>query len=328
MKRQRRPGASDSQDRGKDKPEIGKLERVDLRKVWNTEGAFTKWLEDNIGVLSEALDLTLDISKRGKRAGTFSVDMVAEDEQGNAVVIENQLTKSDHDHLGKVMTYLTSLGAKTAIWVVSDPRPEHIGAISQLNESPTASFYLVKLEAVRIGGSPCAPLLTLIVGPSDEAREIGEAKQERTERHKKLHAFWTGLLECAKRGTKLHASVSPAYGMYVGARAGVRGFSYNYVARKNDWYVELYIDRGKDSYDENKSLFDTLLRSRRAIEESFGEPLEWQRLEARRACRVKTRSSPSSYRDEAQWPAVQECMVDAMIRFERALKPHIGRLKE
>jgi hypothetical protein len=321
------PRASDSGHREKSKSGIGKLERVDLREVWRTEGAFTKWLEENIDVLSEALDLTLDSPKREKRAGTFSVDIVADDEQGKPVVIENQLTRSDHDHLGKLVTYLTALEAATAVWIVSDPRPEHTGAISRLNESPATSFYLVKLEALRIAGSPCAPLFTLIVGPSEEARRIGEAKQERSERHEKLRAFWTGLLERAKRSTTLHANVSPPDGAWVAAGAGMGGLSYSYVARKNDWHVELYIDCGKDSYDQNKALFDKLLRSRQPIENSFGDSLEWQRLEGRRACRVKTRSFPRSYRDEAQWPAMHESMVDVMVRFERALKPHIARLK-
>ena len=95
-----------------------------------------------------------------------------------SVVIENQLGTSDHDHLGKLITYLTAIDAKVGIWIVADPKPEHIGAISWLNQTNLADFYLVKLEAVRIEESLSAPLLTLIVGPSEESKQVGEKKQE------------------------------------------------------------------------------------------------------------------------------------------------------
>jgi hypothetical protein len=170
---------------------IGKIERVPLRTVWKHEAYdFTQWLEENLDVLNEALDLTLTGAEREQSAGSFSVDLVAEDEAGGTVVIENQLEKSDHDHLGKLVTYLTALGAKTAIWIVAEPRPEHVGAITWLNESSSASFYLVKVEAIRIGESPPAPLLTLIVGPSEEAREVGKTKKDLAERHLLCRRFW------------------------------------------------------------------------------------------------------------------------------------------
>ena len=122
----------------------------------------------------------------------------------------NQLEKSNHDHLGKVLTYLTSMDAKTAIWIVADPRPEHVKAINWLNESGSASFYMLKIEGVRIGDSPPAPLLTLIVGPSEEGREAGKAKKEMAERYGIRKRFWSGLLDQAKEKTKLHSGISLA----------------------------------------------------------------------------------------------------------------------
>ncbi len=105
---------------------------------------------------------------------------MGEDEAGNAIVIENQLERSDHDHLGKLITYLAAFEAKSAVWIVSDPRPEHMGAITWLNASGSgASFFLVKVEAIRIADSPAAPLLTLITGPSAETRQVVAQKQER-----------------------------------------------------------------------------------------------------------------------------------------------------
>ncbi len=306
---------------------IGKLERVSLREVWRHEAYdFTQWLQENIGVLNDVLGLSLSSAEREQSAGSFSVDLVAEDEAGNPVIIENQLERSNHDHLGKVITYLVGIGAKAAIWIVSDPRPEHVKAVAWLNESSAASFYLVKLEAVKIGDSPPAPLLTLIVGPSEESREVGKTKKEIAERHILRHRFWTELLERAKETTKLHAHISPSHYNWIGTGAGKQGLQFNYVVRQLDAQIELYIDRGKDKEGENKEIFDQLAAHREAVESAFGEPLEWQSLDERRACRIRKTVPQGGYRDEDRWPEIHEAMIDAMIRLEKALRPHIAKL--
>ncbi len=308
---------------------IGKIDRVPLRDVWKHEARdFTRWLEENIEVLNDILDLNLMTAEREKNAGNFSVDLVAEDDKGSPVVIENQLEKSNHDHLGKLITYLTAVGARTAIWIVSDPRPEHINAISWLNESNAASFYLLKVEAIRIGGSDPAPLLTLIVGPSEEGREVGKTKKEMTERHVIRHKFWTGLLDYAKTKTKLHAGLSPTEYNWIGTGAGISGLAYVYSLTKHAATVEFYIDRGKKAEKKNKKIFDQLHAAKDEIERVFGESLEWQHLEDRRACRIRKRTAVGGWRDDpAKWPNVYVAMVDAMIRLEKALKPHVQKLK-
>lgn len=134
---------------------IGKIERLPLREVWAHEAMdFTVWLQENTDVLGDTIGMSLSNPEREWSAGDFNVDIVAEDDAGNAVVIENQLERSDHDHLGKLLTYLVGLEARAAIWIVSDPRPEHVKAVAWLNESTSASFYLLKLEAVRSGCRP------------------------------------------------------------------------------------------------------------------------------------------------------------------------------
>lgn len=307
---------------------IGKLKRVPLREVWKHEAVdFTTWLEDNFDVLNDALDITISNVEREQTAGTFKVDLVAEDESGDLVIIENQLEKSNHDHLGKLITYLTVLEAKTAVWIVSDPRPEHVRAIAWLNEASSGAFYLLKVEAVKIGESPPAPLLTLIVGPSEESREAGETKRELAERQVIRRRFWTALLEKSKAKTRLHSNISPGKDSWIGTGAGRSGLSYNYVIRQHDADVELYIDRGKGLEDENKAVFDALTSSRESIEAVFYGQLDWQRLDGKQACRIKWHIDLAGYRDaESGWPDLQDAMIDAMIRLERALKPLIAKL--
>ena len=307
---------------------IGSLRRVALREVWPHEALdFTPWLEENIDELNSVIDLSLSVVEREQSAGDFSVDLVAEDESGNPVIIENQLERSNHDHLGKLITYLTQIGAKAAIWIVSDPRPEHISAISWLNESSSASFYLLKLEAVQIGDSLPAPLLTLIVGSSEDSQGVDDTKKELKERHVLRRRFWASLLGRAKDKTKLHSNRSAVDGNYIRTGTGTSGLGLSYVIQQHTSDIELYIDRGRDADDENEDILDRLERSKQEIEEAFGESLEWQRLEGKRACRISKRFSLGGYRDdEERWPEIQDAMIDGMILLEAALRPHIDRL--
>lgn len=307
---------------------IGKLQRVPLRDVWPHEALdFTGWLYENIEVLNEVIGLGLTAVEKERSAGDFQVDILAEDESGAPVVIENQLEKSDHDHLGKIITYFTALDAKTAIWIVADPRPEHISAITWLNESPAGSFYLLQVEAVRIGESWPAPLLTLIVGPSEEGREIGQKKKEWAERERLRYQFWAQLLDHAQERTTLHANISPTRYSWIGTGVGKAGLGLNYAIRQNDSRVELYIDRGKGNQEENLRIFETLATSQHEIEAAFGETLTWEPLEGRRACRIAKYIERGGYRDpEEEWDKIQDVMIDNMIRLESALRPYIERL--
>lgn len=309
---------------------IGRIERVALREVWKHEALdFTCWLENNVDVLNELLDLSLSNVEREKQAGAFNIDLVAQDEQGNPVIIENQLEKSDHDHLGKIITYLTAMDAKIAIWIVAHPRPEHIAAITWLNESSPASFYLLKLEAIRIGDSKPAPLLTLIVGPSEEGRIVGRKKIELAEEASIRKEFWKQLLDYAKTKTNLHASISPSKDNWVETSSGISGVRYSYVVTRKGTSVHLYIDRGKDSEQENERIFDALLSKKDEIEKAFGVSLEWQRLNGKRACRIEYNMQGQGYRDdESKWRQSIEAMVDAMIRLESSLRPHLHRLRD
>lgn len=304
---------------------IGKIERVRLRDVWQHEAYdFTSWLEENVDVLNDALDLRLTSVEREQPAGDFSADLVAEDSAGNVVIIENQLERSNHDHLGKLVTYLTALEARIAIWIVSDPRPEHVKAIAWLNESSAAAFYLIKVEGIRIGDSAPAPLLTLITGPSIEAVQAGDTRKEIAGRFLARERFWTGLLDLAKRRTKLHANISPSQKAWIGTSAGLpSGLALNYAIRQHDGQVELYIYADQGAGTGNKQILAELQSHKSEIEAEFGGPLEWEPLEGRRASRISKAIPIGGWKDEERWPEVQEALVSAMIDLERALRPYL-----
>jgi len=305
---------------------IGKLQRVPLREVWKHEAYdFTQWLQENIDVLNSALDLNLVNVDREQAAGSFSVDLVAEDEGGATVIIENQLEKSNHDHLGKLITYLTAMAARAAIWIVSEPRPEHVAAVAWLNESTSADFYLVKVEAVRIGESPAAPLLTVIVGPSQETKTVGQQKKELAERYDIRRNWWTILV--GRPDAKLHAHITPGSYSWIGTSSGVRGLGLNYTVNQDECGAELYIDRGKDSDEENKLIFDQLYAAKDEIEKSAPAPVSWERLDGRRASRIKIPVQGGYRSSEEDWGKIQERQVAAMNWLDQALKPHLKKLK-
>jgi len=299
---------------------IGKIKRVPLREVWPNEAHdFTPWLCENIDVLNEIIEPTLSAVEREQAAGAFSVDLVAQDQNGNAVVIENQLEKSDHDHLGKLITYLASFEAKTAIWIVKHPRTEHASAITWLNESSSADFYLVKVEAIRIDNSPPAPLLTQIVGPSEAGKAVANRKQELSETTHRFRDFWPELLAAANSQTKLHCTNTPSTAYYIGASAGYPGCYLTYVALQFSWRVELYIDSGEKTHNDH--CFESLEKRQCEIEKEFGAPLDWQLLEAKRACRIAFHGSSGGWGTaRCDWPGLHAEMIAAMIRLEKAMR--------
>lgn len=308
---------------------IERITRVHLRDIWKHEAYdFTTWLQENIDILKEVIGLEIINPEVEQSTGSFNVDITAEDASGNIIVIENQLEKSNHDHLGKIITYLTSFEAKVAIWIVAEPRQEHINAISWLNESTEADFYLIKIEGIKIGDSAPAPLLTKIVGPSEEAKTIGKTKQAKSDRHKLRFRFWDGLLEFSKDKHKLFSSISPTHYNWIGTSSGLRGVTYSYWLKKDAISIKIYIDRGKEADDENLAIFNELLTKKERIEEKFGEPLEWEEMETARACIIKKDYEIGGWQTpEEEWEPIYEAIIDAMVRLEKATKPEIQKIR-
>lgn len=308
---------------------IGKIEKVALRDIWKHEANdFTKWLQNNIDVLSEVINLPLTNVEREQSTGNFYVDLTAEDNSGNTVIIENQLEKSNHDHLGKIITYLSSMDARTAIWIVSEPRPEHVSAINWLNESTAANFYLLKIEGVKIGNSDPAPLLTLIVGPSEETENVGKSKREKKERYVLRKEFWTIVLNKLKDKTNLFNAVSPSESSWLGAGSGKRGIQYTMWVTQDDARLSLYIDRGKESEEENKSILDKLEAYKDEVEAIYGDKFEWRKRDDERACQITITVPNGGYKsDKERLDDIGENLADCMSRFEKAFVKYIKDLK-
>jgi hypothetical protein len=307
---------------------IGRLEFEPVRAVFHDEARhFTTWLEQHLEVLGERLGIELTLIQREKPDGEFNVDLLCEDGNGQAVIIENQLERTDHDHLGKLLTYLVNLDAHTAIWVTGEPRVEHQKVIDWLNENTAANlaFFLVKVETVRIANSPAAPLFTVLAGPDEQVKELGEKKKEWADRHVKRMEFWKGLLDRGKEKTKLFANISPGRNAWLGTGAGKSGVAFNYVIWMDGGAVELYIDHDQETGAGNKAIFDALAAQKAEIEREFGGSLEWERLDDKRASRIRKRFSNGGLYQPETWPTLQEDMIQAMVRLNDVLGGRLAK---
>lgn len=151
--------------------ELGRLEQVDLREAWPNEAInFTPWLAENIDHLGDALGLDLEVREQEAAVGPFSLDLLVHDVNGDRpVVIENQLDATDHDHLGKLLTYAAGYDAHVVIWIGKTFREEHRAALDWLNSrtGESTSFFGVVVEVWRISSSTAAPHFSVVASPNN-----------------------------------------------------------------------------------------------------------------------------------------------------------------
>jgi hypothetical protein len=308
---------------------IGKLERVDLRTIWRREDAdFTPWLAKNIEYLNEVLGFDIAVEKIEERVGPYSVDIYGEDEQGNKVIIENQLERTDHTHLGQLLTYLVNLEAKTAIWVSAAPVEEHQHVVEWLNEitPDDVSFYLVRVEGMRMRGEQTvAPLFTVVEGPSVERKRIGSEKKEYAERHLIRREFWAQLLDALNARSPLAQNVGPSTDAWIGLALGMSGVSLNLVSTRECARAEIYVNRG--DLERNKRAFDFLLSKKAEVEKVVGAPLDWDRMDDQVTSRIKLEKRGVNIFNRDNWAEMIEYLVDAALRMHSAFKEPVQQLR-
>ena len=173
---------------------IGRLKEVDVRELWKHEQYdFSNWLAkaENLEYLNDILGLTLTDVNKEVYVGPYRCDLVAKDETtGITVILENQLEGTNHDHLGKIITYASGLNAKVMVWIVKEAKEEHRAAVEWLNNNTVEgiNFFLIEIHAYRIGDSDPAPKFEVIEQPNDfvkrgktngENKELSRTESER-----------------------------------------------------------------------------------------------------------------------------------------------------
>ena len=305
--------------------ELGRLSRVEPREVWPNEAAhFTPWLasDENIGILSDALGLELEVEAVERAVGPFRADILCKDAGSDTwVLVENQLEASDHRHLGQILTYASGLDAFTVVWIATTIREEHRATLDWLNEitSSDVRFFALEVELWRIGASPPAPKFNVVCRPNDWSRSVKRGAAEVEEAVPAGHraedaALWEAL------DARLTERAGPVVVPRRASRSNWRnysigranfGLSATVVRSRRLIWAEIWINAKQPDVDAEqvKAWFEELRRDRLELEADFGAPLNWDRLDHQVGCRIAIErpmgdlSDAAGLADAADWLA-------------------------
>ncbi len=305
---------------------LGKIKEVDIRKVWAHEQYdFSKWLaaEENIKELGDTLNLALTDVETEKFVGSYRCDIICKDElTGKSVLIENQLEQTNHDHLGKIITYASGLDASVVVWIVAEARQEHASAIEWLNKhtDDDLAFFLIEVHAYTIGDSDPAPMFKIIEQPNDFARSVKTIARsgELSDAQIKRQEFWTMFNDVIdQRGkpfNKRKATTDHWYEVAVGSSQC--HISIDLVNKDHKIRVGLWIT-------DNKELFDTMKEHRAEIEETAGFPLEWDRIDKKKASVICAVIPGLDFNDQRNYHELMNKAIDMVLAERKAFAPYI-----
>lgn len=313
--------------------ELGTLQRVDLRHVWQHEQYhFTPWLAEpaNLEVLGSTLGLELELVGVEVAVGPYAADIVCADALTQTpVLIENQLAKTDHSHLGQILTYAAGLEAKTVIWVASSFTDEHRAAIDWLNEVTLEGwqFFALEIELWRIGPSQPAPRFNVICRPNDWSRAVREeaAKAEASSPGQAFRLrFWTSFRDW--RATRKLPAPKPAANSWQNHSVGRTGFVLEAVVRqeKKELGVRLYIHCTDLPI---KRVFRYLLGRQAEIDARVGSPLAWDELPDQKGSVIHAVKRDAPLEDESRWSECHEWLSDLLGKMDAAFRPLIKPLQ-
>jgi hypothetical protein len=316
---------------------LGRLEKISLRTVWKSEsGNFTPWLAqpENLRLLGETLDLDLEYEAQEKDVGPFRADILCRDTATDHwVLIENQLERTDHSHLGQLLTYAAGLDAVTIIWIAECFTEEHRAALDWLNEHTDKSINLfgLEIELFRIGNSPAAPKFNVVCKPNDWQRYVKEATSGNiTPMNSVRLNFWTAFADYLRSHSKIIRPQAPSTTQWMNHPIGRSGFHLTSIASTGsqdsnadlpELRVELYLKREALS----KQDFAALEAQKHDIERQIGQPLVWHNPAEKRSCRIYVRTA-GDFRDEAQWPEQHAWLCKNLELFYNVFAPLVKKL--
>lgn len=314
------------------KVQLGTLTKLDPRTAWVREDTnFSAWLaqESNLRLLSEAIDIELEFDSTEHRVGSFRADLRCRElGTDRIVIIENQLERTDHSHLGQLLTYAAGERLVSVIWIAPEFREEHRAALDWLNEvtSEAAEFIGIEIELWKIGDSLPAPRFNVVVRPNDWNRpaSASTADGESTERQEDLLEFWTSFADLAKaKGVKVRPQKPRPQSWMI------------FALGMSDTFLEASVRLGKGSWKvawvamgaNRERLREFMQASSADIEAEIGESLEWHVTRAGKSIQARVHRTSPSLNDPKAWSKVQEDMLAVLDRFHAAFASRIAEFK-
>lgn len=304
---------------------LSTLEKVPLREVWPHEASdFSCWLaeDENLKLLSDEIGIDITLIKREESVGRFSVDLFAQEEGSNRkVVIENQLEDTNHDHLGKIITYASGLNADIIIWIVKKFREEHKQAIHWLNEHTDSNinFFGIQMELWKIADSPCAPKFDVVVEPNDWAKSIKSSDKAELSKVKTIQMdFWSKLREYA---------LNNGYNQLTGRKERPQQW-YDIALGSSEAHIRLTVNTQSKRIDcsfyinNSKELFQQLEEYKIEIENFLSENLDWQELPNKKASYISLYRN-GDIKDESSWPELHQWLCKKASDFKNCFEKYL-----
>jgi len=312
---------------------IGKLEEVALRELWKHEASdFTQWLAqaENLEQLGDEIGLTLVDPKTNHNVGKFFCDIACKDEQsGQTVIIENQLEQTNHDHLGKIITYASGAKATCIVWIVKKAREEHKSAIEWLNNQTGTDigFFLIELKAFRIGGSDAAPQFQIIESPNEWSKEIkksvasGELNRTQTQRL----AFWenlNGIIGQRKDAGLKTRKATTAHWYNFSLDSSLCHIGVDLVDKEGFVRISIWIP-------DSKSLYDFIDEHRKEVEAKMqGVTIHWDRKDGKKVSGISTTFEGLNLDDTTNHNELANKIIELVVRFKKVFVPIVKKFKE
>jgi hypothetical protein len=318
---------------------LGRLRKVELREAWTSESIdFTPWLaqEENLNLLGEVIGIELELEAQEKDVGPFRADILCKDTASdNWVLIENQLARTDHAHLGQLLTYAAGLNAVTIVWIAERFTAEHRATLDWLNERTDEKINLfgLEIELWRIGDSPIAPKFNIISQPNDWSRTVQQAASGNADvsAYKQLQLkFWTAFKQYMEGKGSFLRCQKPLPQHWTNFAIGRSGVHLDSVI--SVWNSEtglkgpeiragLYLD-GPNAKQE----FAMLEKQKESIEQTLGFSLTWHNPENKAACRLYTRQD-SDFTNESLWPEQFEWLRMRLETMHKVFAPIMRNLR-
>lgn len=313
---------------------LGILERVELRDIWVSEASdFTPWLAgaENLAQLGQTIGIELELEAQEKNVGPFRADILCKDTgTGNWVLVENQLERTDHTHLGQLLTYAAGLKAVTIVWVAAQFTEEHRATLDWLNTITDEGFQFFGLEVElwKIGNSPAAPKFNIVSKPNDWTRSVSQAarriENESLSGTEANHLqYWTEFAEFLKSEKSLIRPQKPYPQHWMNFSIGRSGFLLGALLNKREGRigVELYM-----SDEDAKAYFNLLSQQKQQIEEELGFSLIWMELPTRKACRILYNLENADPFNQQRWPEYRQWMKERLENLNTVFRQRVRTL--
>ncbi len=310
---------------------LGRLEKLDLRTYWKREATdFTPWLahEENIQLLSETIGIELEVQSQEESVGPFNADILCKDTiNDHYVLIENQLERTDHTHLGQLMTYAAGLDAVTIIWIAQKFTEEHRAALDWLNRitDDTFTFFGIEIELYKIGESNPAPMFNIVSKPNDWTKQVKKSTstQSTTEIKRLQQEYWQGLKDYMEIKKSFVRMQNPLLQHWTNIAIGKSNFHLSASVSSRDNSINIWLnimgEKAKENYEKlYESSFENSLKE-------VSHDLVWDKMEGRKMCAVMLKAS-ADFTNRADWSNQFEWYKEHLEKYTKYFKPRIVKI--